>query len=179
MSMDTRWENVDELLKRSERTKDEALVKAAQNIAGQRFEFPTQEYPAYRTHLNVPNVTMGVQVGDEEIDPTIVVVERVNTGETRLVMTAEVCIREQVTDGEAKRVWSRIASIPNQAFYLYVPVGYGSEAKKICRRLGIRPEGFRTYRTTPRGFEVNDISERPSPLAPLMPPIVRRLLATP
>ena len=179
MSLDTRWENVDVLLKRSERTKSEALIKAAREIADQRFEFPTQEFPAYRSHLNVPNVTMAVQVGEEEIDPTIVVVERLNTGDTRLVMTAEVCTLEQVTDGEAKRVWARIASIPNQAFYLYVPVGYGSEAKSICRRLGIRPEGFRTYRNTPRGFEINDISERPSPLAPLMPPFVRRLLETP
>lgn len=179
MSLDTRWENVDVLLKRSERTKEEKLIKAAQEIVQQRFLFPTKEFPAYRAHLNVPATTMAVKVGDEEIDPTIVVTEKINTGETRLVMTAEVCLREQVNDGEAKRVWSRIASIPNQAFYIYVPVGYGAEAKAICRKLGIRPEGFRTYRATPRGFEVNDISEKPSPLAPLMPPIVRRLLETP
>jgi hypothetical protein len=55
----------------------------------------------------------------------------------------------------------------------------GAEAKKVCRRAGVRPEGFRTWRTTPRGFEVNDVSEQPSPLAALMPPIVRKLLATP
>jgi hypothetical protein len=179
VSLDTRWENVDVLLKRTERTKNDTLIKAAREIADGRFQFPTQEFPSYRTHLNVPDTTMAVQVGDEEIDPSIVVVERLNTGDTRLVMTAEVCLREQVNDGDAKRVWARIASIPNQAFYLYVPVGYGSEAKAICRRLGIRPEGFRTYRSTPRGFEINEISERPSPLAPLMPPFVRRLLATP
>lgn len=179
MSLDTRWENVDVLLQRTERTKDEKLVKAAQEIVDERFQFPTKEFPAYRTYLNAPNLTMGVQVGDEEIDPTIVVVEKLSTGDTRLVMTAEVCLREQVNEGEAKRVWARIASIPNQAFYIYVPVGYGAEVKKICRRLGIRPEGFRTYRSTPQGFEVNEISERPSPLAPLMPPFVRRLLATP
>jgi hypothetical protein len=94
-------------------------------------------------------------------------------------MTAEVVTTEQVNEAEAKRIWARCASIPDQAFYLYVPVGYGAEAKSICRRLGIRPEGFRTWRNTPRGFEVNDISEAPSPLSALMPPIVRRLLATP
>jgi hypothetical protein len=179
VSLDTRWENVDTLLKRTERTKDEALIKAAQQIVDQRFQFPTQDHPSYRTHLNVPATTMAVQVGEEEIDPTIVVVEKLNTGDTRLVMTAEVCLREQVNEGEAKRVWSRIASIPNQAFYIYVPVGYGAEAKKVCRAVGVRPEGFRTYRNTPTGFEINDISEKPSPLAPLMPPFVRRLLATP
>jgi hypothetical protein len=62
---------------------------------------------------------------------------------------------------------------------VYVPVGYGAAAKKICRRLKIHPEGFRTWRFTPRGFEVNDVSEPPSPLAALMPPLVRKLLATP
>ena len=179
MSLDTRWEDVDALLQRTDRTKDEKLVRAVQQVAESRFSFPTQEYPSYRTHINVPTVTMGVQVGEDEVVPAIVVVERLNTGDTRLVMTAEVCIVEQVNEGEAKRVWSRIAAVPDQAFYVYVPVGYGAQAKRICRKLGIRPEGFRTWRTTPRGFEINDISERPSPLAPLMPPFVRRLLETP
>ena len=179
--MDTRWENIDTLLTRSARTQDETLANAVREIAGGRFKFPSAELPAYRTHVNVPDVAMGVQIGDggEEVVPSIVVVERTKTGESRLVMTAQVCGREQVNAAEALSVWSRCAAIPNQAFYLYVPVGLGAEAKKICRGLGIRPEGFRTWRTTPRGFEINDISEAPSPLAALMPPIVRRLLATP
>jgi hypothetical protein len=181
VSLDTRWENVDALLTRSERTQDETLAKAVREIAAARFKFPSEEHPAYRTHVNVPDVAMAVQIGEggEEVAPSIVVVERLKTGESRLMMTAQVCGREQVNAAEAKRVWSRCAAIPNQAFYVYVPVGLGAEAKKICRGLGIRPEGFRTWRTTPRGFEINDISEAPSPLAALMPPIVRRLLATP
>lgn len=181
LSLDTRWENVDSLLTRTERTKEETLTKAVREIAEARFKFPSEEYAAYRTHLNVPDVTMAVQLGEdgEEVVPHIVVVERLKTGDSRLIMTAAVCGREQVSEGEARRLWSRIAAVPNQAFYLYVPVGYGAEAKKICRRTGVRPEGFRTWRTTPRGFEVNDVSEPTSPLAALMPPIVRRLLATP
>ena len=181
MALDTRWENIDALLKRSERTKEETLARAVREIADQRFKFPSEEYAAYRTHINVPEVSMGVQIGEggEEVVPSIVVVERLKTGDTRLVMTAEVCTPEQTNEAEARRLWSKLAAIPDQAFYLYVPVGYGAEAKRICRRLGIRPEGFRTWRTTPRGFEVNDVSEQPSPLAALMPPIVRRILATP
>ena len=179
MSLDTRWENVDELLRRTERTKDEKSAKAVAEIAAARFKFPSPELPSYRAHVNVPAVTMGVQVGDEEIAPDIVVVERLKTGDTRLVMTAIVCNIEQVNDGEAHRLWARAASIPGQAFYLYVPVGKGAEAKAICRRAKIRPEGVRTYRWTPRGFEINDVTEAPSPLAALMPPIVRKLLATP
>lgn len=179
MTLDTRWEDIDALLTRSARTKDEKLAKAAREIAEQRFLFPTQEHASYRTYVNVPDVTMGVQAGDEEVVPGIVVVERLKTGDTLLVMTAQVCGHEQVNDAEAKRAWSRIAAIPDQAFYLFVPVGYGAKAKSICRRHGIRPEGVRTWRWTPRGFEINDVSEAPSPLAALMPPVVRRLLATP
>ncbi len=179
MAMDTRWEDVDKLLVRSERTKDEKLVKAVREVADARFKFPTPEFAAYRTHINVPEISMAVQVGKEEIVPSIVVVEKTSTGHTTLVMTAEVCSTEMVNEGVGKQVWARIASVPDQVFYLYVPVGLGAEAKRICRRLKIEVAGVRTWRTTPRGFEVNAVSEGPNPLAALMPPIVRKLLATP
>ncbi len=98
-----------------------------------------------------------------------------------VVVTAllAVAIVEQVNEAEAARTWARFGKIPDQAFYLYVPVGYGAVAKRICKKLKIKVAGFRTWRTTPRGFEINDVSEAPSPLAALMPPIVRKLLATP
>lgn len=178
MTLDTRWEDVDALLKRTPRTRDEVRTKAVQEIAAARFVFPTAAYPAYRTFVNVPEVTMGVQSGKVELAPDIVVVEKINTGETRLVMTAAVATTEQVNEAEAA-TWARFSAIPDQAFYLYVPVGYGARAKSICRKAKVAVEGFRTWRTTPRGFEVNDISEPASPLAALMPPIVRKLLATP
>lgn len=179
MSLDTRWEDVDQLLSRTARTRDEQLAKVAQEIAALRFKFPTPEHPAYRTHVNVPEVTMGVQSGKAELAPDIVVVEKLSTGETRLVMTAAVATTEHVNDAEAKSRWARFAAVPDQAFYLYVPVGYGAAAKRICRKLKIHVEGYRTWRFTPRGFEVNDVSEPASPLAALMPPLVRKVLATP
>ena len=89
-------------------------MKAVQEIVAQRFEFPTTAHPAYRAHANVPEVTMAVQVGDAEIAPDIVVVEKLNTGETHLVMTAAVAIREMVNEAEAARAWSRYASIPDR-----------------------------------------------------------------
>lgn len=179
MTMDTRWEDVDQLLDRTERTTDEKHVKAVQEIAKARYVFPTPEHPAYRTYVNHPEVTMGVQVGREELAPDIVVVEKHKTGEMNAVIAVAVASREQVNEAEAKRTWARYASIEDVAFYLYVPVGYGAEAKKVCRKQGIDVTGFRTYRDTPRGFEVNEVSESPSPLAALMPPFVRKLLATP
>jgi hypothetical protein len=179
MVMDTRWEDVDSLLQRTDRMKSEGLVKSITAIAEARFDFPTPDFPAYRTYVNAPDVSLAVQVGDEQIAPDIVVVEKINTGETNLVMTAAVADKDLVTEAEAKKDWARFSAIPNQVFYLYVPVGYGAAAKKICRSLKIKVDGYRTYRWTPRGFEVNDVSEPMSGLAPLMPPIVRKLLATP
>ena len=179
MTLDTRWEDVDQLLVRTARTKDEKHVKAVQEVAEARFKFPTPEFASFRTYVNVPDVTMAVKVGEDEIAPDIVVVERLKTGDTRLEMTAVVVEVEQVNEAEAKRLWSRCASIKDVAFYLYVPVGYGSRAKSICRKQGVKVEGVRTWRTTPRGFEINDVTEQPSPLAALMPPIVRKILATP
>lgn len=179
MALDTRWEDVDQLLVRTSRTQDETLVKAVQEIVAARFTFPTKEHPAFRAHANIPEVTMAVQVGEAQIAPDVVVVEKLSTGEQHLVMTAAVAIREMVTEAEATRAWSRYAAIPDQAFYLYVPVGYGREAKRICKKLKINVEGYRTWRTTPRGFEINDVSEAPNAMSALMPPIVRKLLATP
>ena len=157
MTLDTRWEDISTLLQRAERTHDEKLQSAITEIAAQRFEFPSPEYASFRTYVNSPDIAMAVQVGDDEIVPTIVVVEKIKEGDSRLVMTAQVCVTEEVNDGEAKRLWSRIASVPDQAFYLYVPVGCGLQAKQICKRLKIKVEGFRTWRTTPRGFEINDV----------------------
>jgi hypothetical protein len=179
MSLDTRWEDVDQLLVRTSRTRDEKHVKAVHEVAEARFKFPTPEFAAFRTYLNAPDVTMAVKVGEDEIAPDIVVVERLKTGDTRLEMTAVVAEVEQVSEAEAKRLWARCASINDVAFYLYVPVGYGAKAKAICRKQGVTVEGVRTWRTTPRGFEINDVTEQPSPLAALMPPGVRKFLATP
>lgn len=179
MAIDTRWEDIDSLLERTERTKDESLIKAVQDVAAARYGFPTEQHPSYRAHVNVPDVTMAVQVGDEQIAPDIVVVEKLKTGETHLIMTAAVVNKDMVTEAEARRSWARYAAIPNAVFYLYVPVGHGLEAKKICRKAGVKVGGYRTWRWTPRGFEVNDVSEPMSGLSPLMPPLVRKLLATP
>lgn len=178
MAKKTRWEDIDSLLDRTDRTKSEGLVKAIQGVAATRYDFPTPELPSYRTFVNAPDVTMQVDVGGRQVAPDIVVVEKLKTGQTNLVMTAAVADREMVNEDEA-RLWDRYAAIPDSVFYLYVPVGYGKLAKKLCKASGIEVGGFRTWRWTPRGFEVNDVSEPLSGLAPLMPPIVRKLLATP
>lgn len=179
MTIQTRWEEPDTLLARNERTRNEELARVVQEIAQARFNFPTQEHPSYRTHVNVPEVTMAVKVGEEEIAPDIVVIDKRKTGETYVAITAAVANKEMVNEDEAKTRWARWAAIKDVAFYVYVPVGYGQKAKTICRNLKVRPDGYRTWRWAPSGFEINEISEQESALAVLMPPLVRRLLRTP
>ena len=43
--------------------------------------------------------------------PDVVVVEKLNTGESKLIMTAAVATVEQVNEGEAKLAWARYAAI--------------------------------------------------------------------
>ena len=69
---------------------------------------------------------------------------------------------------------SPIAAIPGASLFVYVPAGYGDEAKRVCGEHKIRPEGFRTYRNTPQGLEISDIGEAKSATAALFPGFARR-----
>ncbi|OGO53440.1 MAG: hypothetical protein A2148_11220 [Chloroflexi bacterium RBG_16_68_14] len=174
MTIDTRWTDVDKMLEPAPKSREELHLRAVQDIAKARFELPTPELPSYRAFVNVPQVTLPVK--DEqgnELTPDIVVVD---TPGNILKMVAQVETGDTVTEERAKSAWLPYCRLPDVAFYLYVPVGYGGAAKRICRRLGIDVYGFRTWRYVPQGLEINDISEPPGIMAALMPPIVRKIL---
>jgi len=170
----TRWENIDRLLTRTERTRLESRAAVTAEIARERFKFPSPEHLSYRTFVNVPEVTMTVRVGAQDLAPDIVVVEHPASGEPAIVMAVIVAIPEQVTEQEAQERWAPIAAIPGVALFVFVPAGYGDEAKRLCGDLKIHPEGFRTYRNTPQGFEISDIGEARSATAALFPGFARR-----
>ena len=174
MSIDTRWTDVDKMLEPAPKSREELHERAVQDIAQARFELPTPELPSYRTFVNVPEVTLPVtdEAGGESA-PDIVVVD---TPGNILKMLAAVETADTVTEERAKAVWQPAAKLPDAAFYLYVPVGYGAEAKRICKRLDIDVYGFRTWRYIPAGLEVNDISEPPGIMTALMPPFARKLM---
>lgn len=174
MPIDTRKFDMDQMLRANARDRAELHEKAVQAIAEARYRFPTAEHPDFRTHINVPEVTMPVELDTgETLAPDIVVTE---TKRNELRIHAKVATSADVTLEEAERTWLPLSRVQDAAFYLYVPVGYGRLAKRLCRRVGARVEGFRTWRFTPRGIEVNDISEAPNPLTLLLPPLVRRFL---
>ena len=72
--------------------------------------------------------------------------------------------------------WLTFSRLPDAAFYLFVPVGHGAIAKRICKQLGLDVYGYRTWRYVPQGMEINDISEPPGIIHALMPPFARKMM---
>ena len=174
MTIDTRWTDVDKLLEPAPQSREELHGRIVQEIAQARYEFPTPELASYRTFVNVPEVTLPVtDESGSELTPNIVVVD---TPGNLLKILAQVETAETVTEEQAQQLWLPFARLPDAAFYLYVPVGYGAAAKRICKKLGVDVYGFRTWRYTPQGLEINDISEPPGIIHALMPPFARKLM---
>ncbi len=174
MTIDTRWTDVDKMLQPAPKGREELHMRAVQDVAQARFEFPTTENPSLRTFVNIPEATLPVTDTDgSELVPDIVVVD---TPGNILKILAAVETGETVTEDRAKEAWLPFSKLPDAAFYLYVPVGYGGQAKKICKGLKIDVYGFRTWRYIPQGVEINEISEPPEIIHKLMPPFARRML---
>ncbi len=174
MTIDTRWTDVDKMLQPAPKSRQELHERAVQDIALARFEFPTPELAGYRTFVNVPEVTLPVKDQDgNETSPDIVVVD---TPGNILKILAQVETADSVTEERARDVWAPFSRLPDAAFYLFVPVGYGGAAKRICKSLGIDVYGYRTWRYVPEGIEINDISEPPGIITAFMPRVVRKML---
>jgi hypothetical protein len=174
VTIETRWTDVDKMLQPAPKNRQELYERAVQDVAQARFEFPTPELASYRTYVNVPEVTLPVtDTEGNQLTPNIVVVD---TPGNILKILAQVELLENVTEERAKEVWAPFAKLPGCAFYVYVPVGYGAAAKRICKKLKLDVYGFRTWRYVPQGIEINDISEPPGVMVALMPPLVRKIL---
>jgi len=174
VTIESRWTDIDKMLQPAPKSQQELQERVVADVAQARFEFPTPAFPGYRTFVNVPEVTLPItDLEGNEHTPHIVVVD---TPGNVLQMLAQVEIAEHVTEERARELWEPYAKLPDSAFYLYVPVGYGGRAKSICKKLGIPVYGYRTWRYVPQGIEVNEISEPPGIIHALMPPFARRLM---
>ena len=174
VGLEERWTDIDKLLQPAPTSTQELHERAVQDIAQARFEFPTPEFPSYRAFVNVPVVNMPVtDPAGNQLVPDIVVVD---TPGNILKILASVETGDTVNDEQAQKEWVPFSRLPDAAFYLFVPVGYGAIAKRICKQLGIDVYGFRTWRYVPQGIEINDISEPPDVMSALMPPVVRKIL---
>ena len=145
--------------------------RALQDIAAARFAFPTEKYRDYKTYVNHPKRTMGVQMPNGSVAyPDIVVVQHPENN-TRIV--AEVETNESVRESVAVYEWGPYAELA--PLYLYVPVGKGDEALSLCRRFEVALVGIRTWRYNPAQdeIELNDHFTVPSGPEELLPKLLR------
>lgn len=146
-------------------------AKAVNGIAKERFDFPTPKYPHFKTYVNAPGRTMGVEMPDGRVAyPDIVVVQH---PENFTKILAQVETNETVREGVAADEWALYAELA--PLYLYVPVGKASDAQKLCRQLEIPVVGIRTWRYIV-GYEepeINDHYTVPSGPEEMLPKILR------
>lgn len=145
--------------------------RAVQDIAKARFGFPTDKYRDYKTYVNHPTRTMGVQMPDGSVAyPDIVVVQH---PENNARIVAEVETNETVRESVAVYEWGPYAELA--PLYLYVPVGKGDEALSLCRQFEVAVVGIRTWRYNPGQdeIEINDHYTVPSGPEDLLPKLLR------
>ena len=155
-------------------TRERLRLRAVQEIARERFGFPNERYPHLKTFVNEPERTMGVTVDKDVLYPDIVVLQ---WPEKITQMVAQVEAAGAVTEQQALDEWLPYSLAG--PLYLFVPVGYAQEAKRICRRFRIAVVGLRTWRYMVgfRDLEVTDIETAPDGLEALLPGFLARLLS--
>ena len=139
------WREAPSDWRRSEESRLYELASAVRWIAEDRFPFPNEEFPNYRTYVNVPEPSMAIEFGEaggERMFPDIVVVEYPGNYP---VIVAQVETRETLTRAQAERVWRRLQTA-EAPLNLYVPAGLAGNAKDYARAAGIEHVRFRTWR---------------------------------
>ncbi len=145
--------------------------RAAKDINEARFGFPTDRYRDYKTYSNIPQRSMGIAMPDNAVAyPDIVVVQN---PENYAKIIGEVETAETVSEEVALRRWLPFSELA--PLYLYVPVGEGDLAWKLCRDLKVPIVGIRTWRYTVGvdQIEINDYFTVPSGPEDMLPKILR------
>ena len=128
--------------------------KALRDIVRLRFGFPTEEHRDYKTYVNHPQRSMGVQLsGNMVAYPDIVVVQH---PENNTKIVAEVETNETVREAVARYEWLPYSDLA--PLYLYVPVGKADETLKLCRELDVPVVGIRTWRYI-AGYEDPEVND--------------------
>jgi hypothetical protein len=126
---------------------------AVAEIARVKFPFPSPEHPDFETVVNepAPKLSVGNDRG-KDLFPDIVVVRRPGQW---LLMMAEVETAETVNDESAENEWLPYSKCGD--LLIYVPQGCAPEAKRLCKKHGVKPMGIRTWRFRPVwGLDVSE-----------------------
>ena len=140
--------------RRSEESRRYELARTVQEIAEARFHFPNERYPDLRTHVNLPEPTMALEIGGgDRTFPDILVVRYPGNYP---VIVAQVETRETLTREQAERVWSRLAT-KQAPLDLYVPAGLAACARDYAKAAGINQVRIRTWRRNPNGMVIREL----------------------
>ena len=125
--------------------RDQRHTGTVAEIAQTRFPYPNEEHPELETLLNdpEPSISVGEWEG-EPLYPDIVVVRRPGQW---LQFVAQVETADTMTDEQAEKKWLPFSKMGE--LLLYVPAGQVQQAKRLCRKHGIRYKGIRTWRYRP------------------------------
>ncbi len=150
-----RWRSPGINWRRSEDSRRADLAGIVNSIAADRFAYPNDENPDFRTYVNLPEPQLAIEVqgGGEKLLPDIVVLDKPG-GRPRLV--AQVESRETLSREQAEYVWSQL-QLDDAPLLLYVPAGLAAQAKDYARAAGIKNAQFRTWRRQPQGVRVHEI----------------------
>jgi NAD-dependent dihydropyrimidine dehydrogenase PreA subunit len=150
------WRDVNSDWRRSEETRRHELARAVNAIAATRFQFPSDRFPNYKTHVNVPEPSMALEFGGAGIDqafPDIIVTEQPGNYP---VMVAQVETEETLTRDQVEHVWKRL-EMSDAPIDIYVPAGLAHRAKDYARAAGLKHVRFRTFRHNPDGVTVREV----------------------
>jgi NAD-dependent dihydropyrimidine dehydrogenase PreA subunit len=142
--------------RRSEESRRTELTAIVQEIARDRFAYPNEEHPDFRTYVNLPEPQMAIQVqgGVEKLLPDIVVLDKPG-GRPRLL--AQVESKETLTREQAQYVWARL-EMKDAPLLLYVPTGMAAQARDYVKAAGIKNARIRTWRRLPQGMQVRSLN---------------------
>ena len=151
------WRDAGTPWRRSEESRRFELEVAVGELARERFAYPSEQHPNYRTYVNLPSPTLALEftaggASTSQVFPDIVVIEHPRN---RPVIVAQVETRETVTRRQAELVWAPLESV-EAPLYIYVPAGLAPRARDYALAAGIKHARFRTWRRQPTGMIVQE-----------------------
>lgn len=152
------WREAGAEWRRSEESRQFEIEVVVRQLARDRFAYPNDAHPEYRTYTNLPTPTLALEftaggASTSQVFPDIVVVEQPRY---RPVIVAQVETRETVTRQQAELVWAPLEN-GEAPLYVYVPSGLLRRAKDYAMAAGIKNAKFRTWRRQPTGMLVQEV----------------------
>lgn len=108
-------------------------------VARQRFPYPSSRHPTWKTFLNEPEHTKGVNAQPDAVYPDIVVVDEQNA----VMQLGEVETEMTMNEAETEQ-WKKYYSVCS-SFYLYVPANLREAAVQLIALRRVQLGSLRLY----------------------------------